>query len=136
MADWPGKPKAWKRAAEIAEKKYGITVSGVWDLGQLNKKISEAAAKMVPKTDDKKDEKPAAGTTTTTPTKAEVVTLPASQKVDVQAPVMNVNVPAPHVTIHRGQFSMAAAWSWCQAFFIGGSVFKWVLPAVAAWVAG
>lgn len=134
MADWSGKPKSWRRLAEIAEKKYGITVSGTWDLGLLNKKIKEAADKAAPKTEEKKDDKAAAATTT--PTKAELVHLPTSQKVDVQAPVMNVHVPAPHVTVGGGKFSMGAAWSWCQAFFIGGSVFKWVLPAVVAWVAG
>lgn len=102
--------KAWKRAAEML-KKRGFNAPDDWTFEQLNNKL-----KSLPKPVE-----PAAQVAAPiTPTKAEVV-LPSSQRLDVQAPQMIVHVPAPHVTINGGKFSLAAAWQWGQAYALGFS---------------
>lgn len=135
MADWNGKSKAWRRGAEILKKKFNVEADTSWDLPKLQERLKsegEKAAKEAASTPA-----PAAATTTTvTPTKAEVVQLPANQKVDVQAPIMNVHVPAPHVSVHSN-FSWlslcSGAWTWGQAFALGFST-AFLLPAFIAWL--
>ena len=73
----------------------------------------------------KSDDKKALDVAKISETKVEV--LPASAKVDVQAPVINVHVPAPGVTINGQSFSwypaVLACWSWVQAFVIGAAAY-------------
>jgi hypothetical protein len=122
-SDYSGKPKMWRRAAEILKNKYGIDADTKWSVEDLRKRLNSESTKKA--AEDKKTE-----VATTTTAKAEAVTLPAKQTIDVQAPVMNVNIPAPSVTVHgQGGFSLAVAFMWCQAFALGASA-AYILPRV------
>jgi len=108
--------------------KRGFTPPNDWSFEQLSEKL-----KKLPKPAEPAVVATASTTTptTTAPTKAEVV-LPSSQRLDVQAPTINVHVPAPGVTINgAGKFSLGAAWNWVQAFLIGASFVKWAPLALA-----
>jgi hypothetical protein len=121
MADYSGKNKVWRRAAEILKKTYGIDADVKWSLEELRNKLNSASKKKAEETKT---------TEATTTAKAEIVHVPSSQKVDVSAPVMNVHVPAPAVTVHGGgRLSLAAAFMWVQAFALGASA-AYILPRV------
>lgn len=64
---------------------------------------------------------------TTTAEVRSVEVLPAQQNVDVTAPVINVHVPAPGVTVVGDTFkwypTLCACWNWAQAAVIGASIY-------------
>lgn len=115
----------WKDAADAKAKMKAAMQDRAKKNEEKQKGGFEAVdAKADDKPVEKKSDAPAAAAVVTKP----IEVLPATQTVDVSAPQIVVNVPAPGVTITNDNFAFypfaKAAFTWVQAAVIGAAIYS------------